>query len=104
MNKLVRKVEWELPGSPKTKMFMYGEASVEANKEMQEPLEKLYQYEKQPDMLEKIKEYINELDMEIKRVNDILERSDSPEPELYGRITTLIEVKNDLQGRLEEVI
>ena len=28
MNKLVRKVEWELPGSPKTKMFMYGEASV----------------------------------------------------------------------------
>ena len=71
---------------------------------MQEPLEKLYQYEKQPDMLEKIKEYINELDMEIKRVNDILERSDSPEPELYGRITTLIEVKNDLQGRLDEVI
>ena len=42
--------------------------------------------------------------MEIKRVNDILERSDSPEPELYGRITTLIEVKNDLQGRLDEVI
>ena len=59
MNKLVRKVEWELPGSPKTKMFMYGEASVEANKEMQEPLEKLYQYEKQPDMLEKIKELMS---------------------------------------------
>ena len=60
MNKLIRKVEWELPGSPKTKMFMYGEASVEANNEMQEPLEKLYQYEKQPDMREKIKEYIKE--------------------------------------------
>ena len=30
--------------------YMYGDASVEANKEMQEPLEKLYKYENQPDM------------------------------------------------------
>lgn len=45
MDKLVQKVKWELPGSPKTEMFMYGNASVEANQEMQEPLEKLYEYE-----------------------------------------------------------
>ena len=45
MEKLVRKVKWELPGSPKTEMYMYGEASVEANQAMQEPLEKLYRYE-----------------------------------------------------------
>lgn len=45
MTKLVRKVEWELPGSPKIETYMYGEASVEANQEMQEPLEKLYEYE-----------------------------------------------------------
>lgn len=45
MDKLVQKVKWELPGFPKTEMFMYGNASVEANQEMQEPLEKLYEYE-----------------------------------------------------------
>lgn len=28
--KLVRKVEWELPESPKTEMYMYGEADFEA--------------------------------------------------------------------------
>ena len=62
LTKLVRKVEWELPGSPKTEMYMYGEASVEANQEMQEPLEKLYQYENQQeqlrDILESLTEYI----------------------------------------------
>lgn len=31
LTKLVRKVEWELPCSPKTEMYMYGEASVESN-------------------------------------------------------------------------
>lgn len=52
--KLVRKVEWELPESPKTEMYMYGEASVEANQEMQEPLEKLYQCENKLKELERI--------------------------------------------------
>ena len=45
MEKLVQKVKWELPGSPNTEMYMYGDASVEANQEMQEPLKKLYEYE-----------------------------------------------------------
>nr|DAE28989.1 MAG TPA: hypothetical protein [virus sp. ctmTa7] len=45
MEKLVQKVKWALPGSPVQEMFMYCDASVEANQEMQEVLEKLYQYE-----------------------------------------------------------
>lgn len=106
MNKLVQKVKWELPGSPKTEMFMYGNASVEANQEMQEPLEKLYQYENQPNMREKIKEYINDLKEEIKRcenkTGDIYNQYTILS--LEGRIIALTEVVNDLQGRLDEVI
>lgn len=45
MSKLVQKIKWNLGGS-QTEMYMYGEADFEANKAMQEPLEKLYQYEK----------------------------------------------------------
>lgn len=106
MDKLVQKVKWELPGSPKTEMFMYGNASVDANQEMQEPLEKLYQYENQPNMREKVKEYINELKEEIKRcenkTGDIYNQYTILS--LEGRIIALTEVVNDLQGRLDEVI
>ena len=106
MEKLVQKVKWELPGSPKTEMFMYGNASVDANQEMQEPLERLYQYENQPNMREKIKEYINDLKEEIKRcenkTGDIYNQYTILS--LEGRIIALTEVVNDLQGRLDEVI
>lgn len=68
MNKLVTKINWDMTGSRKIEIYMYGEASVEANQEMQEPLEKLYQYENQPDMRKKIKEYVSELDTEIDRL------------------------------------
>ena len=44
MGRLVQKVEWNLDGT-QTQMYMYGEADFESNKAMQEPLEKLYQYE-----------------------------------------------------------
>ena len=47
MSKLIQKVKWNLDGS-NTEMYMYGKADFEANKAMQEPLEKLYQYENQP--------------------------------------------------------
>ena len=105
MEKLVQKVKWKLSGSPKTEMYMYGEASVETNQAMQEPLQKLYQYENQPDMREKIKEYISELDTEIDRLEDLLKNTDSPyDLQTKGRLNTIIEVKNDLLGRLEEVI
>ena len=54
---------------------------------------------------EKIKEYIGELDMEIKRLEDLLKNTDSPHDlQIKGRMNAIIEVKNDLLGRLEEVI
>ena len=105
MGKLVQKVKWALPGSPVQEMYMYGESSVEANQEMQEPLEILYQYENQPDMREKIREYIGELDTEIDRLDGLLKNTDSPyDLQIKGRLNAIIEVKNDLLGRLEEVI
>lgn len=88
---------------------MYGEADMESNKQMQKPLEKLYQYENQPDMREKIREYINELDTEINRCENELQKyyksnGDIGVISMQNRIQILIEVKNDLLGRLKEVI
>ena len=54
MDNLVEKIKWELPNAPKTEIFIYGKASVEANQEMQEPLEKLYQYENKLKEFERI--------------------------------------------------
>lgn len=86
-------------------MFVYAEADLDSNQKMQEPLQKLYQYENQPDMREKIKEYISELDTEIDRLGDLLKNTDSPyDLQIKGRLNAIIEVKNDLLGRLEEVI
>lgn len=125
MSKLIQKVKWNLDES-QTEMYMYGEADFEANKAMQEPLEKLYQYENQPDMREKIREYIGELETEIKRCeNELLllcnsveshEEPKNPQEgqiwicgntneyksKLKSRISALQEVINDLKGRLEE--
>ena len=110
MNKLVKKVNWSLPNLPSQELYVYGQASVEANQEMQEPLEKLYRYENQPDMREKIKEYIGELDTEIDRLESDLEKQMTYNVEACkvsatkARLNAIIEVKNDLLGRLEEVI
>ena len=75
---------------------------------MQEPLKRLYQYENQPNMREKVREYIGELDTEIERVEQcIIENGEDAVDTnnmLFSRIQTIIEVKNDLQGRLEEMI
>lgn len=86
-------------------MFVYAEADLDSNQKMQEPLQKLYQYENQPDMREKIREYITELDTEIARLEDVLKNTDSPyNLQVKGRLNAIIEVKNDLLRRLEEVI
>lgn len=86
-------------------MFVYAEADLDSNQKMQEPLQKLYQYENQPDMREKIREYITELDIEIDRLEDVLKNTDNPyNLQVKGRLNAIIEVKNDLLGRLEEVI
>ena len=50
MDKLVHHIKMDMPGCPKQGLYCYGEASFEANQAMQEPLEKLYKYENQPDM------------------------------------------------------
>ena len=99
MSKLVQKVKWNLDGS-NTEMYMYGEAGFEANKAMQEPLEKLYQYENQPDERKKIKEYVAELTAEIDRLQDELFIK-SPYTTKYHhcRIGILQEVVNDLQKK-----
>ena len=69
-----------------------------------------------PDMREKVKEYISELDVEIERCVDEAESilaaigdyDENPMPTNYirleERIKVLGEVKNDLQARLDELI
>lgn len=63
-----------------------------------------------PDMREKIKEYIGELDTEIDRLESDLEKQmiynaeACKVTETESRLNAIIEVKNDLLGRLEEVV
>ena len=116
MEKLVQHIKMDMPGFPKQGLYCYGEASFEANQVMQEPLEKLYKYENQPDMREKVNEYIDELDAEYDRCTDQAESilaaigdyDEKPMPfnyiKLVERAEVLMEVKNDLESRLEELI
>ena len=107
MDKLVQHIKMDMPGIPKQGLYCYGEASFEANQAMQEPLEKLYKYENQPDMREKVREYIDELDAEYDRCMEWIEENMDGEAcqvsAMEMRAKTLMEVKNDLQGRLEEL-
>ena len=108
MYKLVQHIKMDMPGIPKQGLYCYGEASFEANQAMQEPLEKLYNYENQPDMREKIREYIDELDAEYDRcmtwIEEHMDGGACQVSAMEMRAKTLMEVKNDLQGRLEELI
>lgn len=62
------------------------------------------------DMREKVREYISELDTEIDRLESDLEKQMTYNTEACkvteteSRLNAIIEVKNDLLGRLEEVI
>ena len=76
----------------------------EINQVMQEPLEKLYKYENQPDMREKVKEYISELDAEIDKYHNMAEQNEQIAESMIITIQVLTAVKNDLQGRLDELI
>ena len=106
--KLVQHIKMDMQGFPKQGLYCYGEASFEANQAMQEPLEKLYKYENQPDMREKIREYISELDLEYDRCMERVEEHMNDEAcqvsAMEMRTKTLMEVKNDLQSRLEELV
>ena len=63
---------------------------------------------KQPDMREKVREYISELDTEYDRCMDWIEEHMNGDAcqvtAMEMRAKTLNEVKNDLQGRLEELV
>ena len=66
-------------------------------------------YKEKPDMREKVKEYISELDAEIDRCHKLAEQNMRDESTtaaemMMARVQTLIEVKNDLQGRLDELV
>ena len=65
-------------------------------------------YNKIPDMREKVKEYISELDAEYDRCIEWVEEHMDCEAcqvsAMEMRAKTLMEVKNDLQGRLEELV
>ena len=104
MGKLVQKVKWPLSGLPNMEMYMYGDASVEANKEVQEPLEKLYRYENQPDMRESVRDYADELHNKIKKCEaEIANTKDvGYEVRMMTRLDALTEVRNDLLERLSE--
>lgn len=114
MDKLVQHIKMDMPGFPKLGLYCYGEANFEANQAMQEPLEKLYNYENQPDMREKIKEYIDELDIEVNRCNSEMEElsfNESFDGENSKKIDyciirakTIMEIQNDLQSRLDELV
>ena len=109
MDKLVQHIKMNMPGFPNQGLYCYGEASFETNQAMQEPLEKLYKYENQPNMREKVREYISELNKEIKRCmnwqDDHYDKLGSLEFEkMCSRVMTLQEVRNDLKGRLEELV
>ena len=98
----------DMPGFPKQGLYCYGEASFEANQAMQEPLEKLYNYENRPDMREKIREYIGELNAEYDRCMIWIEEHMNGEAcqvsAMEMRAKTLNDVKNDLQNRLDELV
>ena len=108
MDKLVQHIKMDMPGFPKQGLYCYGEASFESNQAMQEPLEKLYKYENQPDMREKVIEYISELDLKYDRCMEWIEENmdgeDCQVTAMEMRAKTLMEVKNDLQSRLEELV
>ena len=109
MDKIVQHIKMDMQGFPKQGLYCYGEASFEANQAMQEPLEKLYKYENQPDMREKVREYISELNKEIKRCmnwqdNNYYKLGSLEFEKMCSRVMTLQEVRNDLKGRLEELI
>ena len=108
MNKLVQHINMDMPGIPKNGLYCYGEASFEVNQAMQEPLEKLYKYENQPDMREKIGEYIAELDTEIKKCKEERNEYSRLNSRMVDAMTikmqTLMEGRYDLQGILDELV
>lgn len=98
MNKLVEKVNWNMPNQKPYQMYMYGEASFEANQQMQEPLEKLYKYENGLDVRETLTKFLHKIDTKIRDINYLMDvEADSPFGErMREQKRVLQEVKEDL--------
>lgn len=83
---------------------MYGFSSIASIRSFENGLQQ------ETSMRDKVREYINELDTEIDRLESDLEKQMTYNVEACkvtateSRLNTIIEVKNDLLGRLEEVI
>ncbi len=78
---------------------MYGFSSIASIRSFENGLQQ------ETSMRDKVREYIGELDTEIDRLDGLLKNTDSPyDLQIKGRLNALIEVKNDLLGRLEEVV
>ena len=78
---------------------MYGFSSIASIRSFENGLQQ------ETSMRDKVREYIGELDTEIDRLDGLLKNTDSPyDLQIKGRPNALIEVKNDLLGRLEEVV
>lgn len=78
---------------------MYGFSSIASMRSFENGLQQ------ETNMRDKVREYIGELDTEIDSLEGLLKNTDSPyDLQIKGRLNAIIEVKNDLLGRLEEVI
>lgn len=78
---------------------MYGFSSIASIRSFENGLQQ------ETSMRDKVREYIGDLDAEIDRLKNLLKSTDSPyDLQIKGRLNAIIEVKNDLLGRLEEVI
>lgn len=78
---------------------MYGFSSIASIRSFENGLQQ------ETSMRDKVREYIGELDTEIDRLEGLLKNTDSPyDLQIKGRLNAIIEVRNDLLGRLEEVI
>lgn len=83
---------------------MYGFSSIASIRSFENGLQQ------EASMRDKVREYIGELDTEIDRLESDLEKQMTYNveackvTETESRLNTIIEVKNDLLGRLNEVI
>lgn len=93
---LVERVRWNYKNSPQLhELYMYGEATSEANAEMQVPLEKLYHYEKK---ISQIERYINSLNKKIKTLRQEIEAAKDVETVVRktARLETIFYLKENL--------
>ena len=83
---------------------MYGFSSIASIRSFENGLQQ------ETSMRDKVREYIGELDTEIDRLETDIEKQITYNveackvTETESRLNTIIEVKNDLLGRLEEVV